>query len=343
MHKIKANNIKSIRLDICTICNFKCPGCPTQTYQNENLGRGYLSCKDFEKIITANKNLKQIEIAYAGEAFLNPEIKEILKTAKSHNIALTLNHGSTLNNVDEETCEAIVKYGLRSLVCSIDGTTQDIYQMYRQGGELKKALTAIEKINHYKEKYKSKFPILHWQFIIFDHNKHQLKEAKQLAKKLNMPFKPIFPIEQDSTQKDETKDLKTPDYNMEKNYKYYAMMLCPLMWHNPQINWDGKVLGCTANKKYSFGNILDTSLSEVLNSKEMIDTREALTHLKNDNKNIPCTTCPIYKEMQKNNFKIKSSVIYFNAIRQTVINILINYVPEKILIPLFSYLFTRKI
>ena len=61
---------------------------------------------------------------------------------------------------------------------SVDGASEDTYQIYRKGGSFQEVINNIKKINHYKKIYKSKLPKLKWQFIIFGHNEHELPLAK---------------------------------------------------------------------------------------------------------------------------------------------------------------------
>ena len=46
----------------------------------------------------------------------------------------------------------------------------------------------IRQLNQYKAKYRSEFPLLLWQFVVFGHNEHEIETARQLATDLGMDF-----------------------------------------------------------------------------------------------------------------------------------------------------------
>ena len=84
--------------------------------------------------------------------------------------------------------EALVKYKVRAVLCSIDGASQETYQVYRRRGNLDTVIANIRKINHYKQLHRSGFPMLGWQFVVFGHNEHEIPVARELAKSLGMVF-----------------------------------------------------------------------------------------------------------------------------------------------------------
>jgi hypothetical protein len=80
----------------------------------------------------------------------------------------------------------------------------------------------------------------------------------------------------------------------------YLSGICHQLWDDPQINWDGKVLGCCRNFWGDFGaNAFVDGLSESVNSEQMRYAREMLMGRKPPREGIPCTTCEMFKDMQK--------------------------------------------
>jgi len=74
-------NPRSIRLEVSTVCQLRCPSRPTGTGQTaETLGAGYLAFSNFKRIIDENPRISKIELSNSGEIFLN---KELLKRVKS--------------------------------------------------------------------------------------------------------------------------------------------------------------------------------------------------------------------------------------------------------------------
>jgi hypothetical protein len=74
--------------------------------------------------------------------------------------------------------------------------------------------------------------------------------------------------------------------------------ICHGLWDDPQINWDGKVLGCCRNFWGDFGgNAFTDGLVESLNSERMNYAKEMLLGQQPARSDIPCTTCNIYIDM----------------------------------------------
>ena len=178
-----------IRVDICAGCQLGCPACPTGTGKTaETLGTGRMSLKNFKRILDDAPNVKHIELASAGEIFLNKELADILQHAAERRIKVYCNTGANLNNASPRALEAVVRYRLSSMTCAIDGASQDVYQMYRVGGNLERVLGHIRLINEFKKKYKSSYPRLSWQFLMFKHNIHERTKARSMAHALGMKF-----------------------------------------------------------------------------------------------------------------------------------------------------------
>ena len=295
---IQKTQTKSIRLDASTNCQLKCPSCPTaQGTIKKHIGGGFLRFEDFQKIINENPSILHVELSNWGEIFLNPDLPKILAYSYEKNVALTASNGVNLNTVKPKVLEYLVKYKVRHLNCSIDGASQATYSLYRRGGNFNQVIENIQTINYYKQIYNSDFPILSWQFVVFGHNEHEITKAKTLAKSLNMQLKfksswdkSFSPLKNESFIKEE----KVTD-NVEESKKF-----CSQLWHIPQINWDGKILGCCVNYWGDFGNAFDTKLENSLNNEKIVHARQMLLGKVEARENIPCNTCVYYQRMKEN-------------------------------------------
>src|SRR4030042_40853 len=153
---------KKVRLEASLICQLHCPLCNLGKRQTTERGTGYLKIEDFKTFVTNNPKISEIELAGHAEMFLNPGLVKIIEYAYAKNIKLTANVGTNLNYISDEVCESLVKYKFRSMMCAIDGASQDTYKIYRVGGNFNMVIENIKKINLYKNRYKSKFPLLTW-------------------------------------------------------------------------------------------------------------------------------------------------------------------------------------
>ena len=123
-------NPQAIRLDLSTHCQLKCPSCPTaQGKIKEQLGSGFVSLENFQKIVDQNHQISHIELSNWGEVLLNPELPQILEYAYQNNVIITIMNGANLNTAKPEALESLVKYKVRQITCSIDGASQETYRI----------------------------------------------------------------------------------------------------------------------------------------------------------------------------------------------------------------------
>ncbi|TCS36701.1 radical SAM/SPASM domain-containing protein [Reinekea marinisedimentorum] len=300
---------RKVRLEATPICQLNCPSCSTAKGQNTKfLGKGFLSAMDFQRFVSLNPELEFIELSNYGEIFLNRDLSEIVSIAHSNGVKLTAMNGVNLNSVKGGILEDLVKYGFSEMLVSIDGASNETYEIYRRRGNFDKVIENIKKINFYKTKYNSQFPMLHWQFVVFGHNEHELPLAKKMAKDLDMNFIPkkswdeVFsPIKNPQFVREQTNwqyATRTEEAELNKmDEKYYA---CRQLWSNPQINWDGRVLGCCCNIWNDFGvNAFTAPLNEILKGGNIGYARDMLTGKAPSKREIPCYNCKKYKLMEK--------------------------------------------
>ncbi|MBU0958230.1 MAG: glycosyltransferase [Nanoarchaeota archaeon] len=305
LHQIPTTTEK-IRIDISTICQLKCPQCPTgiRYKENKTIGQGFMKLKEFKKIIENNPQVKEIELASWGEVFLNPDIEKIIKYSTSKKITLSIRIGTNLNNIKESTIKLITKLGNpKDITVSIDGATNSTYKIYRKNGNLEKVINNIKLINHFKKKYSSTYPKLIWKMILFGHNEHEITKCKKIAKDLDMSFitklnyTPNYsPLKNIKIIKKYTKIKSTE--NKEKRIEKARMhgLPCIQLWDSPQINWDGKLLGCCVNRWGDFGNILKTNLKKCINSEKYNYAKKMLLHQAPKREDIPCINCRYFKD-----------------------------------------------
>lgn len=310
-NKVPLNRIAptKIRLEASSFCQLRCPSCPTTTKAIDPVvGKGFLKAENFRKLLDDNPALTDIELSNYGEIFLNPEMLAIMAYAHEKGVRLSANNGANLNNVRDDVLEGLVKYGFSAITCSIDGASDEAYRQYRVRGSLDTVLANVRKINAFKKQYNSPLPVLAWQFIIFGHNEHEVLEAKALAESLGMTFRPKLSWD-DGFSEVHDKELvgqvtglgvTTRKEFREKYGRDYLQQICTQLWTLPQINWDGKVLGCCRNFWGDFGgNAFTDGLMASVNTEEIAYAREMLQGRQEARDDIPCTTCEIYIGMKE--------------------------------------------
>ena len=297
----------SIRLDASTVCQLRCPCCPTARGEiRAGLGSGFLTLQHFRQIVDGS-GVQHVELASWGEAFLNPHLVGILEHADRKNIRLTIDGGANLNHVPADLADAIVRYRLYRLTCAIDGTTQETYAKYRRRGILQRVLENIDRINEAKSKRHSRFPILRWQFVIFGHNEHEIPAAKAMASTLGMEIsfklnwaEKYSPIRDPDFVRQHTglAAVTRSEHRQISGERYRQKLCCAQLWNMPAINWDGRVLGCSVNRWGDFG-VVEQSLADAVNSEKIAYARQMLVGKAAARPDIPCTVCHNYREMDR--------------------------------------------
>ena len=295
---------RRIRLEASSFCQLRCPSCPTTSgHIHPAIGSGFLKFDDFRALLQSNPALEQVEISNYGEVFLNPQLLRILEYAHQKNVAISIGNGANLNHVEDEVLEGLVKYEVRLITCSIDGATPESYRKYRVRGDFDRVIRNIETINSYKYRYQSSLPRLVWQFVVFGHNEHEISVAREMAEKLGMEFsakmtwdETFSPIRDVAFVRSRTgwQSTSREEYEQQHGEKF-ASEICHQLWDSPQINWDGKVLGCCRNFWSDFGgNAFTGGLMNSINSEKMAYARDMLSGRKPARDDIPCSTCDIY-------------------------------------------------
>jgi peptidoglycan/xylan/chitin deacetylase (PgdA/CDA1 family) len=298
-----------IRLDAASACQLRCPCCVQERRSdNYNVADGWLSFEKFKTMVDRNPWVSSMEISNWGEIFVNPELVEILRYAYENGVSLSASNGVNLNQATDAMIEALVKYQLSVMTCSIDGASDEVYKKYRVRGNLNRVLKNIERINYYKDLYQSEYPRLTWQFVVFGHNQHEIEQARKLARRYDMKFKPKLswdpgyspPKADDIIAKEFGEGVASvTDYKEVNDQEYLQETMCSQLWVEPVVNWDGMVFGCCANYWQPFEkNAFTDGLSEAINSPKMKYARAMLTGDKPPMEDIPCTTCRQYKTMQ---------------------------------------------
>ena len=297
---------RSVRLEACTLCQLDCAYCYMRLENYSATGCGYLKFRNFEKFITENPQINQVEISNSGEVFLNPDLKEILLLADQKNIEITISGGANFNDVSDEILELLVKTQVSHITISIDGASQEKYSIYRRKGNFDKVISNIKKLNEYKEKHNSVYPILTWKYILMQHNECDVEKAAIMAKELNMRISYVFDcvkdefMPQDKVKLEKVTGLKyftRKEYN-QKHWRQFGDQFCYQSIFNPQINYDGRLLGCCMIWREDYGiNVFEQGLLNSLNSEGYLRMIRLLLGIEQPTEElgeIPCLHCVLW-------------------------------------------------
>ncbi len=290
-------------IDTTNICQLKCPLCHTGL-GNIHREKGFMSFETFTKAIAEIKDYCIWLSFYSwGEPFLTKDIDQYVAHAHKARIATIIS--SNLNKpLTPEMAERVVRSGLDVLICSIDGVTQDVYEVYRVGGRLDRVLANLRLLAETKRRLRSKTPYIEWQFIVMRQNQHQISEAQKLAREIGadgIVFKKVdFPLGEEDTEVARhwlPKGIEEFErkYPFERPYGEHGVR-CWRLWRSGVINWDGGYAPCCflTDKKDDFGNINTHSIKQIRNNELYRSARELFKIDGKPAHRVGCVTCPAY-------------------------------------------------
>lgn len=228
----------------------------------------------FERIVLQSKDyLSWMHLYFQGEPFLNPRFLEMVKFADQHKIFTSTS--TNAHFLTEETVKGILESGMKQLIVSMDGISQEIYQQYRIGGSLEKVKNGLELLISEREKSGQKFPRVVLQFLVTGQNEHQIPELKKWAAAMNvdelqLKTTQIYNFEDgsDLIPSDLNYSRYIPTENGKWKLKKKIENKCWRMWQGAVLTWDGKMVPCCFDKdaNHVMGELQTQRLSDVWRS-----------------------------------------------------------------------------
>lgn len=168
-----------LRLEPTNACNLRCPGCITGLRQNPNRNAA-LTLQQARALIDAvREDAVFVRLDGMGEPLLNPRLPDIVAYAHARGLGTVAS--ANLNIAPEARLLRLVRSGLDHLIVSCDGASQDVYEKYRRGGQLETVLDNIRTLVRLREQLGLRNPWIEFQFIEFEHSRHEVDAARALA------------------------------------------------------------------------------------------------------------------------------------------------------------------
>lgn len=286
----------TLSIEPTTSCNLRCPECPSGL-RSFTRPTGMLQEALFEKTIDQVQNyLTWLHLYFQGEPFLNPRFLEMVNYADARKIFTSTS--SNAHYLNSKTVPEILDSGLKQLIVSMDGITQEIYEKYRIGGSLEKVQKGLQLLLSARKKAKKSFPRVVLQFLVTGQNEHQIPALKQWAKAMNvdelqLKTTQIYDFEQGSEliPSDLGYSRYVPAENGTWKLKKKMENKCWRMWQGAVSTWDGKIVPCCFDKdaQHVMGELSRNSLQEIWKSDVYLHFRTQL--LRDRSKIEICRNC----------------------------------------------------
>ena len=273
----------SVSIEPTTSCNLRCPECPSGL-RSFSRPTGMLETKFYTTVLDQlHRDSLYVIFYFQGEPYLNPGFLQMVSYANTKKMySATSTNAHYLN---DDVAKKTVESGLDRLIISIDGTTQEVYEQYRIGGQLNKVLEGAKNIVRWKKILQSKTPYVVFQFLVVAPNEHQLSDIKNLADEIgvdDIAFKTaqindyqngnsLIPL---NDQFSRYKKLSDGSFGL----KNKLLNHCWKVWQSAVITWDGKVVPCCFDKdaRHQIGNLSNESFRSVWSGIQFQNFRQSL-------------------------------------------------------------------
>ena len=282
-------------LDVTNACNLRCPFCPTGTHQASGRKLSMMTPEFVEHLLEhVGDYLVMVYLYNWGEPLLNKDIAEIVRVCHDRGIFTSLSTNLSVKHTDrlEGMCDA----GLDHIDPSIDGATQEVYQEYRKEGKIDLVYSNIRHLLAYRESRDRVNPVIDWQYLDFDHNRHEIEAARKKAQELGVDrFFTRHGYTPDDGEEEWIESRGDQDKGAMRTPKYS----CELLWRHVVVNADGGVAPCCYmyRKEHDFGQVGEESLEEIRNNETYVMARKLFdVRLKDeipDDLRHPCLVCEV--------------------------------------------------
>ena len=174
------DKIKQLTTELTFRCNAKCPACHRQKPLRINLNdaRYTITLERFKQLFNPEllHNLDWLMFnGNFGDSIMNKEFREIITYVKSQGTRLKIHTNGGIHDADywKDVGNILTKWDIINF--DLDGLadTHHIYRINTQFDKVFENATSVISTNR---------PQVHWKYIVFEHNKHQVETAREMAK-----------------------------------------------------------------------------------------------------------------------------------------------------------------
>lgn len=294
-----------LSFDPSSACMLKCPLCPTGQGKNgRSLGK--MEFGNYKKVVDEmSPYLYEIDLNNWGEPFLNQNLAKMVEYAHKKKIRTSVNTNLNVPLSENEVVE-MINAGLDQLYVSMDGITQETYEKYRQGGNLKTVMDNIKLFSRKKDELGVENPFIVWQFLIMKHNEHEIPGLARVKEELGVNKLVKGSLRSDMGDEIFTEDRKKVEktanflpsddkysrYDYEKKERKLKKNYCHFLWFVSVINWNGSVAPCCSSyyEKFDFGNAFEEGFKKIWNNEKYVAARKAVAKKMPESKTV-CDNC----------------------------------------------------
>ena len=172
--------IRQLTTELTFRCNAKCPACHRQKPLSINLNdsKYTISLERFKELFNPEllQNLQWLLNGNFGDSIMNKQFREILSYVKSQGTRLLIHTNGGIHGHEYWTDVGNILTKDDIINFDLDGLW-DTHHIYRINTKFEKVFENAKSVISATDAQ------VHWKYIVFEHNKHQVEEAKALAEK----------------------------------------------------------------------------------------------------------------------------------------------------------------
>lgn len=272
-----------LSIEPTTYCNLRCSECIKGTGQLTR-PEGMMSYEHYSELIDqASPYILSLLLYFQGEPFLHPHLFDMIRYAVNHNVyTITSTNGHFL---DSSRAKATISSGLHRIIISMDGITRETYEKYRQGGNLSEVIQGIQNLAYWRQVLKKTQPRITIQFLVMQHNEHEIKSAKKAAiqagaDEISFKSPQMYDFSKAASFLPSiskyNRYIKTS--NGQYRLKFKLKNACSRLWHSMVIASNGEVLPCCFDKNalFSCGSTYKNRLRTIWQNQHFHSFRQAI-------------------------------------------------------------------
>jgi MoaA/NifB/PqqE/SkfB family radical SAM enzyme len=248
-----------IQLEPTSYCNLRCAMCPVGIGLHR--ASGNMDYGLFCQIVNQVSATALVMMFWDwGEPFLNQKSYEMIRYARSNGIKVVCSTNGHLF-ADPEHARRVVESGLDVLVFSVDGMSQETYQVFRKHGQLETVLRGIRNVVAERQRLGSPAPLVNLRFIVMKHCEPEIPQVRAVAQQLGVDivtFRKFHFVPGTGSAAHRAADEAERGAALiptDAQYQFPALAdggrpmrvsrnPCRNLWNCPTIHWNGRVCSC---------------------------------------------------------------------------------------------------
>lgn len=302
-----------IEIELTNRCNLACIQC-LRSVGLKTYKLGDMDFENYKKILAQFPYVMNLSLNGFGEPMMYKQFFEVVKYSRRERPWCKIGIYSNGMRITEEKAHQLMTCGLTELNISIDAALPETYRRVRRGGKLDILHDNIRRLVRVKQETRSRFPMLGMNFVMLNENEGELARFIEQAAEFGVDFVNCITyasydwgFKNNRTVDSYKRELDAARKRLDElNVRCKSFPSDDLSWSDPKrpfhcqffwgenlrVTYDGHLtLGCCTPFKetYTYGNILETSFSEVWNNEDYRKNRELA--LKNIAPTETCASC----------------------------------------------------